>query len=507
MRFDRIRLENFKCYEETDVRFDPGVTVIHGLNGSGKSSLLEACFFALYGAKALEKTLDEVVTIGASETRVELDFTHDGQSYLIRRRLRVRDGNARTAECVLEAPNGTVEGATDVRARVTEMLRMDTEAFVNCAYVRQGEVNKLINASPSARQDMIDDLLQLGKLEEYRERASDARVGVGRVREDKRGALRELDEQIEAKEAKNLHATRNELQSELDDVREKIDRFETNRKNAEQTRDQAQSIIDEYEERRAELTAVGEDIDDLRERIEETERTREQLAERLDSKRERRAEAERRREELAGSLAGIDGETTSDDIEAEIDDIEAEIEELTEEIRERSVEKQEHDSDAETLREQADQLETEATEAREQAAELESEVESAREKIERKRDEIEEMAEQIETERSAFEDTPVAFGEASTHRESVAEALADRVHHRRRRADGGPTDDEGALPRVALTGRPQIGYTAGVTRDTARPVRELEPPSVVGHARGTAAPGHKLSSRPTRQLLGSLRSV
>ncbi|MEF8821171.1 MAG: AAA family ATPase, partial [Halovenus sp.] len=81
MRFDRIRLENFKCYEETDVRLNPGVTVIHGLNGSGKSSLLEACFFALYGSKALEKTLDEIVTIGAEETRVELEFTHDGKSY------------------------------------------------------------------------------------------------------------------------------------------------------------------------------------------------------------------------------------------------------------------------------------------------------------------------------------------------------------------------------------------------------------------------------------------
>jgi len=47
-----------------------------------------------------------------------------------------------------------------VREFVTELLRMDAEAFVNCAYVRQGEVNKLINATPRERQDTIDDLLQ-----------------------------------------------------------------------------------------------------------------------------------------------------------------------------------------------------------------------------------------------------------------------------------------------------------------------------------------------------------
>ena len=117
MRFDRIRLENFKCYEDADLRLDAGVTVIHGLNGSGKSSLLEACFFALYGSKALEKTLEEVVTIGAEETIVELWFTHAGESYQIRRRVRATGDSARTAECVLEGPDGTIEGAIDVRTR------------------------------------------------------------------------------------------------------------------------------------------------------------------------------------------------------------------------------------------------------------------------------------------------------------------------------------------------------------------------------------------------------
>mgnify|MGYP003852490929 CR=1 FL=1 len=182
VRFSRIRLANFKCYADADLRLDRGVTVIHGLNGSGKSSLLEACFFALYGSKALNRNLDEIVSIGADDAEVELWFTHAGGDYHVERRIRMTDERATTAKAVLETPEGTYEGARAVRSRVTELLRMDHEAFVNCAYVRQGEVNKLINADASERQDMLDDLLQLGKLEDYRERASDARVGVGRVR-------------------------------------------------------------------------------------------------------------------------------------------------------------------------------------------------------------------------------------------------------------------------------------------------------------------------------------
>jgi len=239
MKFERVRLENFKCYADADLRLDRGVTVIHGLNGSGKSSLLEACFFALYGARALDATLDEVVTIGADDATVELWFEQGGGSYHVERRVRVSDDRASTAKCVLEAPDATYEGARDVREHVAELLRMDHEAFVNCAYVRQGEVNKLINASPGERQDMIDDLLQLGKLEDYRERASKARLGVKHVLDNKEGELDGLDEQIAAKEDKDLHERLNASQSRRNAITEKIENYERQRENAVQAREGA----------------------------------------------------------------------------------------------------------------------------------------------------------------------------------------------------------------------------------------------------------------------------
>ena len=277
MRFEYVRLSNFKCYGEADLRLDEGVTVIHGPNGSGKSSLLGACFFALYGAKALDTTLDEVVTIGADDAEVELEFTHGGSSYHVERRVRATGERATTARCVLETPDGPIEGARDVRAYVENLLRMDAEAFVNCAYVRQGEVNKLINASPAQRQDMLDSLLQLGKLEEYRERASDARVGVGRVRDDKQGRLGQLEDQIAEKEDKDLHDRLSGLRSDLAEVEGEIDNLETQRETAVETRDRAIEVIEEYEQRREELADLESDIDELREAISETERERDGL--------------------------------------------------------------------------------------------------------------------------------------------------------------------------------------------------------------------------------------
>ncbi len=429
MRFDYVRLSNFKCYEETDLRLDEGVTVIHGPNGSGKSSLLEACFFALYGAKALETTLDDVVTIGADDAEVELAFTHGGASYGVERRIRATGERATTARCVLETPEGTVEGARDVRAYVEELLRMDAEAFVNCAYVRQGEVNKLINASPAQRQDMIDSLLQLGKLEEYRERASKARVGVNRVRQGKTELLDDLESRIVEKEDKDLHDRLSGLQEDLTEVTEEVENLESQRETAVETRDRAIEVIEEYEQRREDLDEVEERIEELRETISETERERDDLADEIDDLRDQREEAT---EELADLLPGTDLEADDPDavdaaaVEAQIDDLEDEKDEHRDAIEEARLEMNEYENEAETLRERAGELESEAAQNRERAVDLEDEIEETRRDIEDGRENLDDLDARVDDLRAEFEevvaklDAMVEFGEAEAVHDDVA---------------------------------------------------------------------------------------
>jgi len=432
VKFDRIRLENFKPYEDVDLRLGRGVTVVHGVNGSGKSSLLEACFFALYGARALETTLDEVVTIGAEECRVELWFTHDGADYHVRRRIRHTGERAQTAACVLEPPEGTVEGARDVRRRVSELLRMDADAFVNCAYVRQGEVNKLINAPPGDRQDVIDELLQLGTLEEYRQRASEARLGVDDVLSDKRGALAELEERIETKADRDLHERLNDLRTELSDVEGEIERFEENREDARQALERAESVLEEYEEFREELAGIEDDVERLTGAITDAEREREAATERA---REHREAAAEHREAAAELLAEVDAdlELGAGGIEtvdrAAVADCREELveerERLDERIREHSVEAQKHADEAESARERAEELEEEAERTREEAEEIETELAETRERIADRREEIEALDDRIEQRRERFEDAPVEFGAAERLRDERAEALAE----------------------------------------------------------------------------------
>ncbi|NUC72417.1 DNA double-strand break repair ATPase Rad50 [Haloterrigena sp. SYSU A558-1] len=423
MRVDRVRLLNFKCYGEADLGLERGVTVVHGVNGSGKSTLLEAVFFALYGSKALDdRTLDDVITTGEEAAEIELWFTHDGREYRVERRLKLRGDRATTTKCVLETPTETVEGARDVRREVTELLRMDAEAFVNCAYVRQGEVNKLIHASPSDRQDMIDDLLQLGALEEYRERASDARLGVKTVLDGQREVLEDLRKQVEQKEAKDLHERLNGLESRRTDVREEIDRFEEQREQARQTLETAEDVLQRHEETREEIERLDEEIEELRSKISETEREREDAKDEIRDLESRREELADEREALLAEVDLGDADADGADDEAvddRIENLEARDEDLRDELEEVRVAITETNGEIERLREEADDLEAQAEQARADADDLESKFEADEEAIADREGKLEELDEQIEAARERFADAPVDFGDAAEHLESL----------------------------------------------------------------------------------------
>ncbi|QLG47348.1 DNA double-strand break repair ATPase Rad50 [Natrinema halophilum] len=428
MRVDRIRLLNFKCYGDADLSLERGVTVVHGVNGSGKSTLLEGVFFALYGSKALDdRTLDDVITTGEEETEVELWFTHDGREYHVERRLKLRGDRATTTKCALQMPTGTIEGARDVRREVTELLRMDAEAFVNCAYVRQGEVNKLIHASPSDRQDMIDDLLQLGALEEYRERGSEARLGVKTVLDGQRDVLEDIRKQVETKEEKDLHERLNGLESRRTDVDEEIEHYETQREQARQTLDTAEDVLERHEETREEIESIEEAIDDLRSKINETERKREEASEEIREIRNRREELATERADL---LEATDLETSDPDGEAvahRIEDLEARDEELRDDLETVRVTITEGNNEIERLRDEADDLESQADAAREEAADLDDRIEADEETIADREASLDDLQTQIEAARATFEDAPIDFGEADSHLERLEEERTELV--------------------------------------------------------------------------------
>ena len=94
----RLSLRNFLCYRENVPTLDftgLHVACLCGANGHGKSALLDAITWCLWG-RARGRVQDDLISYGADEARVELEFQARGTPYRAIRR-HARGGGRRRA--------------------------------------------------------------------------------------------------------------------------------------------------------------------------------------------------------------------------------------------------------------------------------------------------------------------------------------------------------------------------------------------------------------------------
>ncbi|MCL2863094.1 MAG: AAA family ATPase [Methanimicrococcus sp.] len=271
MKFKRLHIENIRSYKNLDLDFKDGVTVISGVNGSGKSSILEACFMGLFGGKVLENTslklkTADMIRKGSEKAEIILDFEHAGDDYQIEQQFRIqkKTGGASNSKSVLKK-NGEIiaEQVTGTYEAVKKLLNMDEKNFLNCSYIRQGEVDALINAKPEERQQMIDDLLRLGKLEEYRERAQESKKAVTRVLRQENERRVETEEKITSLRGQNLHDELNRRREVIEKINAFIDKKRKEKEAASEKLTLLERLLKEIEDDKKEIDVLKRDAADI----------------------------------------------------------------------------------------------------------------------------------------------------------------------------------------------------------------------------------------------------
>src|SRR3954447_3720666 len=111
MRVTRLQLRDFRSYERGELRLGPGLTVIAGRNGAGKTNLLEAIYFACTGRSCRTANEREVVRFGAELTRLGLECEGAPGRHAIS--VGFKPGEPKR----LRADGATVEKLTGVEAR------------------------------------------------------------------------------------------------------------------------------------------------------------------------------------------------------------------------------------------------------------------------------------------------------------------------------------------------------------------------------------------------------
>jgi exonuclease SbcC len=201
----QLRVRNFMCYRDNVPPLDfDGIHLacLTGANGHGKSALLDAMTWALWG-KARAKRDDELIHLGESEMEVEFTFGLGGTVYRV---LRKRDATGRGRSLVdlqVQAPDGPGEfrsiaesGVRATDAAIVRLLRIDYETFTNSAFLLQGKADAFTTRTPAERKQVLGEILGLGLYDEYEQRAKERAREKEREVAELEGLLRDIDREL-----------------------------------------------------------------------------------------------------------------------------------------------------------------------------------------------------------------------------------------------------------------------------------------------------------------------
>lgn len=171
MRLVRLQLEDFLPYAHLDVDFEGiGQIAIVGHNGAGKSSLLDAVLWSLYGQA--RGRADQLIREGANETAVETTWhTHEGVVSIRRTRRAVPEQSSLTL--TIAGINRTRHTIADTQTAIEELVGLPYRALLAGPVMVQGESDVLMSATPSERKEILVRLFELDRYQVYHDRAKE----------------------------------------------------------------------------------------------------------------------------------------------------------------------------------------------------------------------------------------------------------------------------------------------------------------------------------------------
>jgi exonuclease SbcC len=195
MRPLRLLLDGFGTYRnETEIDFtDVEFFALVGPTGSGKSTVIDALCFALYGTVPRwdnEKEVRNALAPSANACRVSLIFELSGERYVAVRSLqRDKNGRVTTKAARLERLDASIppdaplseileasveqlaEGPDNVKLKAQDLLGLSYEHFTQSVLLPQGGFSEFLRATPANRQRLLVELLAFGVYKEIGQRA------------------------------------------------------------------------------------------------------------------------------------------------------------------------------------------------------------------------------------------------------------------------------------------------------------------------------------------------
>jgi exonuclease SbcC len=162
-----IELKNWKTHKSTKLKFAKGTNILLGQMGSGKSTVMDAISFALFGTypaiQHRKVAVDEIIMNRPEQENkasVKLEFGIDDTSYVVERSLE-RSGSTKATI----SKNGAYMQSQPQRVNeeIERMLKVDYDLFSRAIYSEQNRLTYFLELRPAERKKQIDQLLGLDK--------------------------------------------------------------------------------------------------------------------------------------------------------------------------------------------------------------------------------------------------------------------------------------------------------------------------------------------------------
>jgi exonuclease SbcC len=279
----KLELYNFLAYCGPESLDFAGLHVVclSGENGAGKSALLDAITWALWG-EARARSDDELIHHGRSEMWVTFTFQLGNHVYRVTRQRQAgkatRSGGKSPGRTLLDLQvehNGAWRslGEDNVRqtqAKITELLRLDYDTFIHSAFLMQGRADAFTIKPPAERKQVLADILGLEQWEEYDRRAKER---LDKVKEE----LSRITYQLE--DIDRELAQRGDIEKELEAAQADVVRLSAEREQADAAEREMDLIAQKLEgverqqaDQGARLQAAQRELERIQQQLEEARR-------------------------------------------------------------------------------------------------------------------------------------------------------------------------------------------------------------------------------------------
>lgn len=280
-----VKLRNWKSHEETELKLGDGTNVLVGIMGSGKSAVLDAITYALFGTVPAVQNrtikLEDLIRNRprqAKSTEVEVRFiAPDENEYVVKRIIERGRGTVlsefrRANGELIESPS-----STRVSEAIQSLLKLDYDLFERAIYAEQNRLDYFLTIRRGERMRKMDELLGINKLELARKnmitlinrvisRSKDREKMISQLQEDASLASLPILEQ----ELEDSKSSRRKIERGLEELQPKLEANEKQLKDLQEVQEKLTKLDKSFRQLEGIIITLNQQMEQIKEKLGES---------------------------------------------------------------------------------------------------------------------------------------------------------------------------------------------------------------------------------------------